>query len=114
MKPDPADLTDQIEPDGLYHLATTDEWASYQSAGAIDPPSLAVEGFVHCSWGHQVAGTVARHFEGITGLLALLIDPTALGGVALVEEDSYGSGQPFPHAYGAIPIQAVPNVVPVC
>jgi len=105
----PADL----EPGALYHLATEEEWADYQQDGWIDPSSLDAEGFVHCSWGHQVAGTVARHFPGVPGLLALRIDPGALGDLVLVEEDSYGSGQAFPHAYGPIPVAAVVATTPV-
>ena len=102
---------DALAADALYHLATVGEWAAHRDAGAIAPPSLAAEGFVHCSWGRQVAGTVAKHFDGVTDLLALRLDPAALGDVALVEEDSYGSGQAFPHAYGPIPLDAVVEAV---
>jgi uncharacterized protein (DUF952 family) len=104
---------DDLEPEALYHLASHEEWADYQQDGAIDPASLDTEGFVHCSWGHQVAGTLAKHFAGATGLLALRIDPMALGDVLLVIEDSYGSGQSFPHAYGPIPAAAVLGTVEV-
>jgi uncharacterized protein (DUF952 family) len=104
---------DRLPPDALFHLATVEEWAGYQAAGRIEAPSLATEGFVHCSWGRQVAGTVAKHFAGATDLLALRLDPTALGEVALVEEDSYGSGQAFPHAYGPIPVAAVVAAFPL-
>jgi len=98
---------DDLDPDALYHLATADEWSRYQVDGAIHPASIEVEGFVHCSWGRQVAGTVAKHFADAVGLLALHVDPAQLGGTVLVEEDSYGSGQAFPHAYGPIPATAV-------
>ncbi len=104
---------DELHPDRLYHLASIDEWAAYQAAGAAAPASLETEGFVHCSWGRQVAGTLERHFAGVEGLLALEVDPGVLGAVELVEEDSYGSGQAFPHAYGPIPAAAVVAVVTV-
>ena len=106
-------MTDGLRPDALYHLATGADWARYQADGVIVPPSLETEGFVHCSWGRQVPGTVEKHFAEETHLLALEVDPGALGDVALVEEDSYGSGQAFPHAYGPIPVAAVTSVVPV-
>lgn len=99
-----------LDPEALYHLATADEWASYQAEGVIWPPSLGTEGFVHCSWGRQVAGTVGRHFGGVDGLLALRLDRAGLGDVRLVEEDSTGSGQAFPHVYGPIPATAVIGV----
>lgn len=98
---------DDLHPDALYHLATSAEWADYQARGVIDPASLSTEGFVHCSYGRQVAGTVAKHFAGATDLLALQLDAGAFGDVELKEEDSYGSGQTFPHAYGPIPATAV-------
>ena len=103
-------LTD-LNPSALYHLASSVEWAAYQASGEITPASLEAEGFIHCSYGHQVPGTVAKHFEGATDLLALELDPAALGGVRLVDEDLYNSGQAFPHAYGALPAASVQAIV---
>jgi uncharacterized protein (DUF952 family) len=54
---------------------------------------------------------VEKHFAAETHLLALAIDPAALGDAGLVEEDSYGSGHAFPHVYGPIPTSAVRAVV---
>ena len=104
---------DDLDPDGLFHLATTDEWDGYQASGQIVPASLEDEGFVHCSYGRQVAGTVAKHFADATDLLALQLDAAALGDVELKDEDSYGSGQTFPHAYGPIPAAAVTGTTAV-
>lgn len=104
---------DDLDRQALYHLATDAEWEAYQSDGAVVPPSLEAEGFVHCSWGHQVPGTVSKHFAHVTGLLALRLDREALGDVRFVEEDSYGSGQAFPHVYGALPLAAVVDTTPV-
>ncbi len=102
-----------LRADACYHLATDAEWSAYREAGRIAPPSLVAEGFVHCSWGRQVPGTVGRHFAGVTGLLALELDLGALAGAALVEEDTAGVGQAFPHVYGPIPVAAVVGTVPV-
>jgi len=96
--------------DGLYHLVTGTEWVEHRRASAVVPESLASEGFVHCSWGRQVAGTVARHFAACEDLLVLELDVAALGDVALVEEDTTGSGQTFPHLYGPVPLGAVVSV----
>lgn len=102
---------DQLDPAALYHLATPAERTAADREGAIAPPSLATEGFVHCSWGHQVAGTLAKHFASVPVVVALRLDPTRISG--LVEEDSYQSGQAFPHVYGPIPTAAVLDAVPV-
>jgi len=101
---------DDLDLHALYHLATEAEWEEYQEEGAIVPPSLETEGFVHGSWGHQVPGTVTKHFAHVEGLLALRLDRGALGDLRFVEEDSYGSGQAFPHVYGPVPLAAVTDV----
>lgn len=84
-----------------------------RSRGVIAPASLDTEGFVHCSWGHQVAGTLAKHFAGVIEVLVLRLDPDRLGELRVVVEDSYGSGQAFPHIYGPVPADAVTETVVV-
>lgn len=73
-------------------------------------PSLETEGFIHCSFKDQLAGTAAKHYEGQTGLLILEIDESLLS-AELVIEDSYGSGAEFPHVYGPIESEAVRRVI---
>lgn len=99
--------------DGLYHLITPAGWEAVRAGEVIEPESLRTEGFVHCSWGHQVSGTVRKHFADAASVLALRLEPGRLGGVELIEEDSYGSGQAFPHLYGPVPIDAVAEVVEI-
>lgn len=99
--------TTDLDPNGLYHLIEPDDWVRSREHGSIEPDSLRTEGFVHCSWGHQVAGTVAKHFADVDDLLAVRIDPDRLVDGLLIEEDSYGSGQRFPHLYGPLPTAAI-------
>lgn len=99
-----------LDPDSLYHLVTPAERERYEQEGSIEPPSLVSEGFVHCSWGRQVMGTVGRHFVGVPEVVALELDPAAVA-EHLVEEDSTGSGQAFPHVYAPIPTSAVLGAV---
>jgi len=95
----------------LFHIVTEDEWGRARAEGMLRPASLAEEGFVHCSFGGQLAGTLARHFGATDGLLVLEIDPSALDAPVRVE-DSYGSGQAFPHVYGPVPVSAVVRTSP--
>ena len=76
------------------------------------PPSLATEGFVHCSTVDQVAGTARLLFAGTADLLVLVIDPRRLGSAEVVVEDLYGIGQGFPHVYGPVPREAIVEVRP--
>lgn len=96
----------------LYHISTESQWALDQAAGAIAPASLQHEGFVHCSFAEQIPGTVQKHYPARTDLIVLEIDPELLAG-ELVVEDSYNSGQAFPHVYAPIESSAVRRTIEV-
>lgn len=82
----------------LYHLTP---WP-YRGETALNPDSLAKEGFVHLSSAAQVARTARRWFAAESSLGLLVLDPTRWG-AALRWEDLYGHGEAFPHLYGPIP-----------
>lgn len=88
----------------LFHLATPGAWHDAKAKGSLEPASLASEGFVHLSYGDQVAGTLAVHFargrSEVHELLLLELDAAALG-EKLVVEPSRG-GALFPHLYRAL------------
>lgn len=94
----------------LFHLATPDQWAAAQRTGTIAPPSLELEGFVHCSTGAQLAGTIERHFAGVDELALLRLDPTSLGDALRWEE--VRPGQLYPHVFRAIRVDEVVEVRP--
>lgn len=66
------------------------------------------DGFIHLSTADQVAGTLASHFSGQTGLLLLGVDPERLGS-DLKWEPSRG-GALFPHLYGPLDLEAVLSI----
>jgi uncharacterized protein (DUF952 family)/lysophospholipase L1-like esterase len=86
----------------VFHLVSPEEWPA---AGWYRPPSLATEGFVHLSFADQLAGSANRHFTDASALIAVELDPVAIGAEIRIE-DSYGSGAEFPHAYGPLPVSA--------
>ncbi len=63
------------------------------------------DGFIHFSTAEQLAGTLAKHYAGRTGLKLIAVDAEALG-PALRWEPSRG-GALFPHLYGEMPLGAV-------
>ena len=69
------------------------------------------DGFIHLSAGHQVAGTLAKHFSGQEDLLLLTVDAERLG-PALKWEESRG-GDLFPHLYGPLRLDAVVAAEPL-
>jgi uncharacterized protein (DUF952 family) len=95
-------------PPDLLHIATPSEWEAATQTGEIAPPSLATEGFVHCSTRQQLAGTLARHFTGAGPLVLLTLDAAAVAGDLRWEEGQ--PGQAFPHVYAPIPVEAVISI----
>ena len=96
----------------LFHITTRDEFEAARASGEdYRPAAFAREGFIHCSYGHQVEATAARHFAGRTGLVLLEIDREALA-CAVVDENLSGGAELFPHLYGPLPIAAVTAVQP--
>ncbi len=93
----------------LFHIVDRGVWAAASATGEYRPPSLAAEGFVHCSYAGQVAGTANLMFAGVEGLCVVELDPALLDGPVRVE-DSYGGGTAFPHVYGALPTAALVRV----
>jgi uncharacterized protein (DUF952 family) len=84
----------------IYHIAGFQDWERQRSLGEYRHPSLATEGFIHCSLGEQVEGTLERFFPSRDGLVLLEIDPGKLRA-----EVRYENG--YPHVYGALNLSAV-------
>ena len=94
----------------LRHLATPDEWATYQATGSIEPPSLHDEGFVHCSTDEQLDATIERHYADVDELVVLHLHAEGLRDALRWEESR--PGETFPHVYRAIEIAEVAQAVP--
>lgn len=108
--------------DGLLrHVTTGDDWLAAQERGAVSPPSLGTEGFVHCSTAEQVDGVIERFYADVADLLVLTVDPALLDAELRWEAPAHPDGSPvssdeavvrFPHVYGPIPVAAVVEAVP--
>ncbi len=87
------------------------EWAAFAASGVFaGSADDRRDGFIHLSTREQLAGTLARHFSGETGLvvaeLRIEADP------ALRWEVSRG-GARFPHLYRALAISDIARIVPL-
>jgi glutathione S-transferase len=94
----------------LYHLVRRAHWEAlpeqdYRAA------SLDSEGFIHCSFAHQVAGSANRFFADADDLLVLEIDPAHL--VSPLRNEPAGSGEVFPHIHGPLNRKAVVSARPM-
>jgi uncharacterized protein (DUF952 family)/heme-degrading monooxygenase HmoA len=103
-------------PTTLVHLATPDDWAAAQAAGEYRMSTRGVtleqEGFIHCSFDHQVLGVASRFYADVDELVLLRLDPSLLGTEVVVEPPFPGSVEHFPHIYGPIPLAAVISATP--
>jgi uncharacterized protein (DUF952 family) len=93
----------------LYHITSEREARAAAQAGKYTPAGFVREGFIHCSYAHQVLATLNRIFRGRTDLVVLEIDPTLLE-CKVVDENLEGGTELFPHIYGRLPMSAVVKV----
>ncbi|MCG8479472.1 MAG: DUF952 domain-containing protein, partial [Spirochaetales bacterium] len=91
-------------PRRIYHVITDDRWDA--DGAEYRPKAFEGEGFVHCSFAHQIPIVVRRHFPDVTDPLLLEIDRAAVDSLIRVEVGDT-LGEAYPHLYGAIPRSAV-------
>lgn len=102
-------------PGWLYHLALRPEWNAARREGSYRRStrgrSLEEVGFIHLSAAHQVEATARRFYGDVPrgALLLLTLDPARLAdaGLEVRQEPAPGTGELFPHLYGALPLEAV-------
>jgi uncharacterized protein (DUF952 family) len=102
----------------IYHVTSRSAWNEARQSGEYRADSLETEGFIHCSTGTQVLPVVEKFYMGQRGLLLLMIDPSLLSSDVKWEPPSGGppppgvpEGEPFPHVYGPINLEAVVKAV---
>jgi uncharacterized protein (DUF952 family) len=89
----------------IYHIVMPDEWAAAEGGSEYRAPSLADEGFIHCSFEEQLEGVLARYYAGAGEVVILEIEPSAL--VAELVEEPSTNNEIYPHIYGALNLDAV-------
>lgn len=102
----------------IFHITSRKAWDEAQGRGDYRTESLATEGFIHCSTVSQVLPVAESFYKGQHGLVLLAIEPTLLSSDLKWEPPSGGSpppgvpnGNPFPHIYGPINLDAVAQVL---
>ncbi|HEY1280324.1 MAG TPA: DUF952 domain-containing protein [Acidimicrobiales bacterium] len=103
----------------ILHLMTRPQWEEWRDGGAYDPPSLAAEGFVHCTGDDSLMLTVANRFYASEpdDFVVVTLDEARLTGVVRWEAPAHpdgaaptGSEPMFPHVYGPLDRAAVIGV----
>ena len=99
----------------IFHIAEASGWAEAQADGLYRRSTLgrtlADEGFIHCSYRHQVERVANAFYCGSRDLLLLVIDPAKV--LAETRDEAVGpAADRFPHVYGPLNVDAVTEVVP--
>ena len=100
------------------HLTNSANWIEAQQQGFITAPSLASEGFIHCSTEHQISDVANKYYRGATDMVLAHINPATLKSPLKWEPPAHIDGSPslpdepfFPHIYGVINLDAVSQVI---
>ena len=96
----------------IYHITTKQEWDKAIKKGFYESPSLAEEGFIHCSHENQLADVLERYFAGKSDLVKLVIDTDKLTS-KFIFDWSPSIQDTFPHVYGPINVDAVVDIVSI-
>lgn len=89
----------------IYHIVLPEEWEAVKHNSTYSHESLETEGFIHCSYDHQLDGVIGRYYSDAPELVVLKLDINKLTS-KLVSEPSTG-GEVYPHIYGPINLDAV-------
>lgn len=99
----------------IFHITRRADWSAAQRLGSYRlstrDRTLDDVGFIHCSYVHQVATVANAIYRGERDLVLLEIDPTRLAS-PLKPEPATPGGEPFPHIYGPLNLDAVIAVGP--
>jgi uncharacterized protein (DUF952 family)/GNAT superfamily N-acetyltransferase len=102
----------------ILHLTNSTNWIEAQQQGFITAPSLATEGFIHCSTEYQMRDVANKYYRGATDMVLVHIDPVTLASPLKWEPPAHIDGSPslpneplFPHIYGVINLDAVIRVI---
>ena len=91
----------------IYHIVLPEVWAAFDTA-LYRHASLADEGFIHCSFEHQLDGVIERYYSGAERVIILEIESERLMS-RMIKEPSTGS-EIYPHIYGPINRDAIVGV----
>jgi uncharacterized protein (DUF952 family) len=99
----------------ILHIVARADWESALARGIYAPPSLVVEGFIHCSTNAQILRTASRFYRGQTGLVILCIDESRLEDAPKYEPPASALDETptdlFPHLYRPLNLDAVVRVI---
>ena len=95
----------------IFHIAQLSDFQNRQPHDDYQCASLASEGFIHCCNKGQLASVVGRYYNAVDDITLLLLDADKLK-PALINENTVGGSELFPHVYGPINADAIIKALP--
>lgn len=95
----------------VYHITTKTEAQRLEATGEYFAATFDTEGFIHCCHPRQLLGVAQRYFKGQKDLVILEVDTSRLH-ARVVEENTSGGQDLFPHIYGPITKASVRRQIP--
>ncbi|HEY8562268.1 MAG TPA: DUF952 domain-containing protein [Pyrinomonadaceae bacterium] len=92
----------------IYHIVLPENWEKFKHEYEYEAESLATEGFIHCSYRHQLDDVLQRYYKDAEKVLILSINPHYLKSELVAEPST--NREIYPHIYGKINKSAVVNV----
>ena len=90
----------------IFHLVRQSDWEGRGSLREFSSPSLAIEGFNHCSEDEaQLLAVAGRLYAGEADLLVLEVETDLL--TSQLKREPSRAGEVYPHIYGPINTEAV-------
>ena len=91
----------------LFHSALPEDWRRAQAGGLYSTStrgkSLYEEGFIHCSYRHQIERVTAAIFDDVDDVVLLEMDTDQIP-ARIIEENLDGGDELFPHLYRPLEI----------
>ena len=88
----------------IYHIVLPEAWAAFDT-DLYEHPSLAAEGFIHCSFAEQLDAVIARYYSGAERVVVLEIESDKLMSRMIKEPST--NNEIYPHIYGPINRDAI-------
>jgi uncharacterized protein (DUF952 family) len=92
----------------IYHVVLPEVWNEAKGKTFYEADSLALEGFIHCSYADQLDGVIERYYAEAGKIVVLSIDADKLTSTLVSELST--NDEPYPHVYGPINLDAVVGV----
>jgi uncharacterized protein (DUF952 family) len=87
----------------IYHITSREQARLATEMGEYKPLRFDQEGFIHCSYAHQIPVVADFNFRGQSDLVLFEIDRSKLS-CRVIDENLEGGSELFPHIYGPLPI----------